>query len=127
MVQQYNLIVIKINVTFPVVGTAVQLEYPEKKRNISCGTAVQLEYPEEKRNIAFARGPYPALFVHSCLAFPPFPVVQQFNWSTLKRNVSSSKRAVPLATFKMNQFKSQLFGTNFFEIWKKSLERLKRP
>ena len=55
---------------------------------VSCGTAVQLEYPETKRNIAPAREPYPALFMHSCLVFPSFPVVQQYNWSTLKRNVT---------------------------------------
>ena len=76
-------------------GTAVQLEYHENKRTIFCGTAVQLEYPEEKRKIAAARGLYLALFVHSCLVFPPFPVVQQYNWSILKRNVNSSKEPYP--------------------------------
>ena len=39
----------KKNVTFPVVeqynwSTAIQLEYPEKKRNISCGTNVLMYY-----------------------------------------------------------------------------------
>ena len=39
----------KRNVTFPVVqqsnwSTAVQLEYPEKKRNISCGANVLMYY-----------------------------------------------------------------------------------
>ena len=51
---------------------------------VSCGTAVQLE----RHNIAPAREPYPALFVHSCLVFPSFPVVQQYNWSTLEINVT---------------------------------------
>ena len=39
----------KRNVTFPVVqqynwSTAVQMEYPEKKRNISCGANVLMYY-----------------------------------------------------------------------------------
>ena len=55
---------------------------------VSSGTAVQLECHEKRRNIAPAREPYPALFVHSCLGFPSFPVVQQYNWSALKRNVT---------------------------------------
>ena len=55
---------------------------------VSCGTAVQLECHEKKRNITPTKEPYSALFAHSCLVFPSFPVVQQYNWSTLKRNVT---------------------------------------
>ena len=64
------------------------------------------------------------LFVEGFLVSLLWPGLPLAITITLARVLNLEAR---VASFKMNKFRFNFFGTECFELWKKSLDRLKRP